>query len=151
MKGNLGSEWEVSPSEGPGDGEPRRSTKKYMALGGREQRREKKKISKGPGVGATGAARRGRDRGGWVCQVTAGERVCQVSATPPSVTNRAVTKPCERTERGEFLGERAGVSEGAWWSEQGGSCDWALRAPAWWWAVPRPPATGAGDGPLVPP
>jgi len=58
MKGNLGSEWEVLPSEGPGDGEPRRSTMKYMALGANVQRREGKKRSRGStqgrGIGSMG-------------------------------------------------------------------------------------------------
>lgn len=54
MKGNLGSEWEVLPSEGPGDGEPRRSTMKYMALRGRVQRREKEKSSRRGGCPGRG-------------------------------------------------------------------------------------------------
>ena len=49
MKGDQGSEWEVLPSEGPGGGEPRRSTMKYMALRERVQRREGKKVSMGMG------------------------------------------------------------------------------------------------------
>jgi len=63
---------------------------------------------------------------------------------------RAVTKGGGRTERGESLGERAGVAEGAWWSEFRESCDWARWARAWRRAGVHPPATSRGDGPLVP-
>ena len=56
MKGNQGSEWEVLPSEGPGDGEPRRSTMKYMALRADVQRREGKKRSMGWGTRSGGPA-----------------------------------------------------------------------------------------------
>ena len=77
LDGDGGSEWEVSPSEGPGDGEPRRSTKKYMRFRGKKQRREKKKISKGGpppggivsqgwGVTPIGGTRRGRVTARWV-------------------------------------------------------------------------------------
>ena len=61
----------------------------------------------------------------------------------------AVTKGGERSWRGEFLSERAGVAEGAWWSEQSGSPHRALREGAWRRAPDHPPATGRGDSPLV--
>ncbi len=63
----------------------------------------------------------------------------------------AVTKGGGRTERGESLGERVGVAEGAWWSEFRESCDWALWEPAWRRVGRAVPATSRGDGPLVHP
>ncbi len=122
-------------SESPGDGEPRRSTKKYMQFRGKEQRREKIKIPVGspPSVGTAAPGwgvvewevAQGGGMEAWGDRMTAAACVTCQWGIHDSGAVRAVTKGCGRTERGEFLGERAGVAEGAWWSEFRESCDWA--------------------------
>ena len=63
---------------------------------------------------------------------------------------RAVTKGGGRTERGESLGDRGGVAEGARWSARRESCDWARWARAWRRVGRALPTTSRGRGPLVP-
>ena len=63
----------------------------------------------------------------------------------------AVTKGGERSERGEFLRERGGVSEGVWSSPLSAGFHRAQRARAWRRPPVDPPATGRGDSPLVHP
>jgi hypothetical protein len=143
----------VLPSEGPGGGEPRRSTKKYMRQRGKKHRRGKEILSKGTGPpdgGAQGAGDSGSpgygvavggSRDGGI--VTAG------GGGIATVTNAAVTKPCERSERGESLSGRRGVSEGIWTNAGWVGSRCAQRAPAWRRAVGVLHAACARDGPSV--
>ena len=155
MKGNLGSEWEVSPSEGPGDGEPRRSTKKYMRQRGKKHRRGKEILSKGTGPpdgGAQGWGSSGSPGYGVAVGGTGGGGIVTAGAGGiATVTNRAPTKPCERSEGADSQGRRAGLSEGIWPSPPQAGSQGAQRAPAWRRAVGAFHAACARDGPSVHP
>ena len=149
----------MTDSETGSDGEPRRSTKKYMADGEKLQRREKEKSSRGEGIpGRGGVCREGApiaggigsrsggmaggadgmdDSGGIVTALRGGLPVSQSTAS---------------ARRGQIQGAgRQGVSEGVWPSPPCEPRAWAQREPAWRRPVGAPPAACRGDGPLVHP
>ena len=127
VKGGRGSEWEVTLSETGGDGEPRRSTKKYMADGEKLQRREKEKTSRGEGIpGRGGRARRGMRVAGGMRSRNGGmgcaERGMDDSGGIVTAGRRgiaSVTKHGERTEGADSGSGAAGclgggLAERAW-------------------------------------
>lgn len=147
----------MSPSECPGDGEPRRSTKKYMRLKGKKQRREKIKVSKGfpqqrkgsprdGGVTLIGGTRRGRDRGEPVCHVTAGRYVTEA----PCVTLQLSQRAAGARSVGNLSEGGWGLSAGVWWSAERAELHWAPRDPAWRRARIAFHVVSRGDSPLVP-